>query len=196
MPISFGPKAYVPAPANANEVTVTTWNNQAVSLATAVSLDGSNRVSFAVSAPGRYKVSIKRAAFPGETHSFIEDITDDTMVDTQPNYARRVEKVTTNATSGTAATIPDPSSSSITNLTLTGTPCVLTFPTAVAGKSFTLALTQGAGGSKLVTWPASAKWAGGTAPTLSTVAAKTDVFEFTCIDGTNWFGRTVGIDIR
>jgi hypothetical protein len=195
MPVSFGPKAYVPAPASAGEVTVTTWDNQSVSLATAVSLDGSNQVSFAVNTPGRYKVNIKRAAFPGEVFSFIEDILDDTIRDTQPNYARRVEKVNTVATSGATQTIPDVTLSTISNITLSAN-CTLTFPTAAAGKSFRLALTQGSGGSKLVTWPASAKWAGGAAPTLSTVAAKTDVFEFVCIDGTNWYGHTVGIDIR
>lgn len=91
----------------------------------------------------------------------------------------------TNASAASAYTIPDPLLSSITNLTLTGN-VTITFPTAAAGKSFTLALTQDSTGSRTVTWPGTVKWSGGSAPTLTTTANKVDLFSFVSLDGTNW----------
>ena len=44
-----------------------------------------------------------------------------------------------------------------------------------------------------ITWPASVKWANGTAPTLSTTSGKTDIFSFfTYNGGTTWFAAIVG----
>ena len=62
---------------------------------------------------------------------------------------------------------------------------------AVSGKagSFTLIVTLS--GSPAIAWPASVKWSGGTAPTLTT--AGIDIFSFVTIDGgTNWFGFVAG----
>jgi hypothetical protein len=76
-------------------------------------------------------------------------------------------------------------------LTLTGN-CTYTFPTPVAGKSFTLVQKQDATGSRTVTWPASVDWPGATAPTLTATASKADKFVFTAIDGSNWLGSVAG----
>jgi hypothetical protein len=81
------------------------------------------------------------------------------------------------------------------DITLTAN-CALTFPTAARGKKIRLALRQDATGSRTVTWPVVVKWPGGTAPTLTTTASAVDLFEFTCINGTNWLGEVVGLDIR
>jgi len=75
-------------------------------------------------------------------------------------------------------------------LTLTGN-CTYTFPTPVAGKSFTLLQKQDGTGSRTVTWPATVKWPGGTAPTITATASKLDKFIFTS-DGTNWYGSNAG----
>lgn len=75
-------------------------------------------------------------------------------------------------------------------LTLTGN-CTFTFPTATAGKSFTLLLKQDGTGSRTATWPASVKWPGGTAPTITSTASKLDKYVFIS-DGTNWYGSTAG----
>jgi len=75
-------------------------------------------------------------------------------------------------------------------LTLTGN-CTFTFPTAKAGKSFTLFLKQDATGSRTATWPASVKWPSSTAPTITATASKGDKYVFTA-DGTYWWGSNAG----
>lgn len=60
-------------------------------------------------------------------------------------------------------------------------------PAGTAGAWYTLFLKQDATGSRTVTWPASVKWPGGSAPTLTLTAGKTDVFAL-FYDGTNHWG--------
>lgn len=93
------------------------------------------------------------------------------------------------ANTGTAYTV-DIAAGTVQILTLTGNATV-TFPTATAGKSFTLFLKQDAIGGRTVTWPASVKWPGGTAPTITSAASKTDKFVFTA-DGASWAGSSAG----
>jgi len=104
-----------------------------------------------------------------------------------------VENVNTVAASGAAQTIPDVTVDTVNAITLTAA-CTFTFPTVVAGKSFLLALKQDATGGRTATWPATVKWAGGTAPTLTATAAKTDIVAFACTDGASWFGTVVGMN--
>ncbi len=99
-----------------------------------------------------------------------------------------VENINTVVTSGTAQTIPDVTTSTINWITLTGD-CTLTFPAAVAGKDFLLGLVQDGSGSHVVIWPSSVKWAGGSAPGLTTTAGGIDVFSFACLDGISWLGN-------
>lgn len=80
---------------------------------------------------------------------------------------------------------------SVQILTLTGN-CTYTFPTPVAGQSFTLIQKQDATGSRTVTWPASVKWPASTAPTITSTASKADKFVFTAIDSSNWLGSVAG----
>lgn len=67
----------------------------------------------------------------------------------------------------------------------------------VSGKvgSLTLELQQDATGSRTVTWPASVKFAGSTAPTLSTGANELDVFVlYTRTAGATYHLGVVGLD--
>ena len=58
--------------------------------------------------------------------------------------------------------------------------------------SFTLKIIQDST-ARTITWPATVRWAGGTAPTLTTTANGVDVFVFYTIDGgTNYYGFTAG----
>lgn len=56
---------------------------------------------------------------------------------------------------------------------------------ARTGMRLVVHVTQDATGSRTLAWPGVVKFAGGSAPTLSTAAGKVDVFSFS-YDGTNW----------
>ena len=71
-------------------------------------------------------------------------------------------------------------------LTLTGN-ATLTFSGAIAGARYILELTQDSTGSRTVAWP-TIRWQGGSAPTLTATAAKTDLIVL-IYDGSNWFGQ-------
>ena len=68
---------------------------------------------------------------------------------------------------------------------------------ATGSSGFALKVTQDSGGSGFtVTWPASVKWPGGTAPELTATASKSDVFVFTTDDaGASFVGLVAGKDI-
>ena len=74
--------------------------------------------------------------------------------------------------------------------TLTGsTPCTFTMPTATAGKSFILKLTQSAANMTTATFTG-VKFSGGTAPTITATASAVDLISFIA-DGTSWFGSAI-----
>ena len=68
---------------------------------------------------------------------------------------------------------------------------------ATGSSGFSLRVTQDSGGSGFtVTWPATVKWPGGTAPELTATGDKSDVFIFTTDDGgTSFVGLVAGKDI-
>ena len=100
-----------------------------------------------------------------------------------------VREVPTVAGSNSAYTI-NIANGTLFDLTLTNN-CALTFPAATAGRQFTLLLNQDATGGRDVTWPSTVRWAGGTAPTITAAAGKTDMFSFLA-DGTYWLGCVSG----
>ncbi len=65
-------------------------------------------------------------------------------------------------------------------------------PASGSGGSFTLIFTAD-GTPRSVTWPAAIKWAGGTAPTITSAIGKVDSFAFFTSDGgTSWQGYVGG----
>ena len=113
------------------------------------------------------------------------------------------ETCVANATSGSTDTI-DLTDGNVHNVTLTAN-CTFTFsnpPASGTSGSFTLFLNQDGTGSRTATWPAGngtstpkVIWAGGTAPTLTTTASRTDILVFTTIDGgMKWYGAVSGQD--
>lgn len=112
-------------------------------------------------------------------------------VPSQSSTSGTTELVSTVSASGAAVTLVDVTQATIHYVTLTAN-CTFTFPDTTPGASFTLVLVQDGTGSRTVTWPAAVKWAGGTAPTLTTTASKRDVFSFMCADGSTWIGFTAG----
>jgi hypothetical protein len=92
-------------------------------------------------------------------------------------------KQTVAASGGTVAV--SFASGNIIDMTLTAS-TTLTFAGHVVG-TYIFELIQGGSGSYTITWPASVKWSGGTAPTLTTTVGKTDIVTL-FHDGTNFFG--------
>jgi len=81
-------------------------------------------------------------------------------------------------------------------LTLTGSPVVVTLTSPASGlfRQLTVYLVQDATGARLVTWPGSVRWGTVGVPTLSVVAAKTDVVRLTTVDGgVTWLAVSGGL---
>lgn len=99
--------------------------------------------------------------------------------------------VTTNSTATTTLNLAN---GNVFNITLVGN-TTLAFSGATNGKACAVSvyLTQDAGGTNVVTFPASVKWAGGTEPTLTLTGNATDILVFETLNGgTTWFGSLVG----
>jgi len=69
------------------------------------------------------------------------------------------------------------------------TPCTFTMPTATAGTSFILRLTQAATSMTTATFTG-VKWAGGTAPTITATASAVDIISFIAV-GSTWYGSAI-----
>lgn len=81
----------------------------------------------------------------------------------------------------------DTNSGNFATLTLGGNRTLAAPTNLKNGGSYVLILKQDATGTRTVTWNAVFKWAGGTAPTLTTTASATDILTFIS-DGTNLYG--------
>ncbi len=88
----------------------------------------------------------------------------------------------------TAATTIDFASGDIIPLTLTAS-TTLTLSNPITGLFYFIKAVQDATGSRVITGPATLKWSGGIAPTLTTTAAKIDLIVLWW-DGTNYFGTS------
>jgi len=113
-----------------------------------------------------------------------ETLTNKTL--TNPTVTNYVE-TPYSANSSTAITLAL-TNGTVQIITLTGN-ATITMPTATSGKSFIMFLKQDATGSRTVTW-STVKWAGGTAPTITSTASRQDILSFFA-DGTNWYGVVV-----
>lgn len=117
------------------------------------------------------------------TYTGTETLTNKTL--TNPTVTNYVESVVAIGNSGTSQTLAL-TNGTVQTVTMTGN-CTFTMPTNVAGKSFILIAVQDGTGSRTATFT-SVKWAGGTAPTLTTTATTgRDILTFVA-DGTNWYG--------
>jgi len=92
-----------------------------------------------------------------------------------------------NGNSGSSKTI-DWTAGNKQKITLTDN-CAFTFTNPAGPCNVILKVIQDSTGSRTVSWPASVKWAGGTAPTLTTTANAVDIVSF-YYDGTNYYGTS------
>lgn len=89
------------------------------------------------------------------------------------------------------ATVTFDLSTSLHTVTLGGNR-TLALSNETVGQTFVIRLVQDGTGSRTVTWFTTIKWAGGSAPTLTTTADKTDVFGFICTSAGNYDGFIIG----
>ncbi len=111
---------------------------------------------------------------------------------TKPTVQGSVPAVTTDA--DTATITFNMAASNIHAVTLGGNRTLAVSNVSV-GQCFMIELIQGTGGSKTVTWFSTIKWAGGSAPTLTTTAGKKDTFGFRCTASGQYDGYIVGQNI-
>ena len=105
---------------------------------------------------------------------------------TNPTITNYVETLQAVGTVGSTSTLSLTSGTLLTATLTASTPCTFTMPTATAGKSFILKLTQASSGMTTATFT-SVKWTGGTIPTITATASAVDIISFVS-DGTNWYG--------
>ncbi len=74
----------------------------------------------------------------------------------------------------------------VQSMTLSSDP-ILTFSNGQAGGKYDLILNQDATGGRVVTWPGSVIWSGGSEPVLTTSASSTDILSF-IYDGARYLG--------
>ena len=127
--------------------------------------------------------------FPSATDTIVnlgstQTLTAKTLTNpTVTNYTETLQAVGTVGASSTLAL----TTGTVLTATLTAsTPCTFTMPTATAGKSFILILTQAATGMTTATFTG-VKYPGGTAPTITATASAVDTISFVA-NGTSWFG--------
>jgi hypothetical protein len=97
--------------------------------------------------------------------------------------------------SSVATTTLDFSYSNIHSLTLSSATTTLSFSNPVAGQSLIIRLGQDGTGGRIVVFPSTIYWAGGTAPTLTSTASKTDCFGFLCTASGYYDGYFVGYNL-
>jgi hypothetical protein len=174
-------------------ITSATWNGVAIAAnrggtgiannsASTITISGAFGTTFTVS--GTTAVTLPTTGTLA-TLAGTETFTNKTL--TNPTVTNYVETLYS-ANTSTAITV-DLANGTVQNLTLTGN-ATITMPTAVAGKSFIIILSQDATGSRTVTW-STVSWPSATAPTITSTASKKDIFSFFS-NGTSWFGTTIG----
>lgn len=157
---------------------------------TGVEVPGTGYVQLDGSTSGSVKLQVPAVAgsntitVPAATGTLI---TSSSPAITNPTITNYTETYYNIGTVTTTATI-DLTNGTVQTLTLTAsTTCTVTMPSASASKSFILLVRQAAStGNGAVTW-ATVKWGTSGTPTVTTTAAKMDIFTFVS-DGVNWYG--------
>jgi hypothetical protein len=105
-------------------------------------------------------------------------------------FANYTEKINDIGNTGTASTINLSNGSFVTAILNSNTTFTFNVGIATGASSFALFLTNDSTPGRTITWPISVVWPGGTVPTRTTTANKTDVYTFfTLNNGSTWYGN-------
>jgi hypothetical protein len=124
-----------------------------------------------------------------------------TMAFINSTFAGYQENMWTNSSLSGSVSLNSLTDVHVANMTLIGNVTISAMPGAlgggVDGRNFSMVVKQDATGGRTMAFPASVKWPGGTAPTLSTGANAIDVLSFVSYDnGTTWLGFVGGQDFQ
>ena len=103
--------------------------------------------------------------------------------------------VTAYTPAGAATATLDVSQANIHHITMPAGNITIAISNETVGQCFMIEILQDATGSRTVTWFTTIKWAGGSAPTLTTTGAKRDTFGFRVTGTDTYDGFTVGLNI-
>lgn len=81
------------------------------------------------------------------------------------------------------------------NITMPAGNITIALSNAAVGQCFTIRILQDGVGSRTVTWFATIRWSGGSAPTLTTTGAKADMFGFVVTGAGTYDGFVIGQNI-
>ena len=153
-----------------------------ITLGGSLTTTGAFASTFAVS--GAYTYTLPAATDTLVNLGSSQTLTSKTL--TNPTITNYVETLQAIGTVGASSSLALTTGTVLTATLTASTPCTFTMPTATAGKSFILKLTQAATGMTTATFTG-VKWPGGTAPTITATASAVDIISFVA-DGTNWYG--------
>jgi hypothetical protein len=128
----------------------------------------------------------------GQLLKVIYDGTNFQLVSTLPSSASPVTNYAP-APAGTATL--DLSVSKRNTITMPAGNITVALSNVTVGDIFTIDITQDGTGSRTVTWFSTIRWAGGSAPTLTTTASKRDTFGFVCTGSGTYDGYVIGFNI-
>ena len=86
-------------------------------------------------------------------------------------------------------------STSLHQMTMGASISSMTVTNETVGQTFVIRLVQGGAGSYTAAWFTTIKWAGGSAPTLTTTVGKADVFGFIVTSAGNYDGFIIGMNL-
>ena len=120
---------------------------------------------------------------------FISDVVDDTSPELGGELDAGAHSIgfTAQTATGDGATTIDWKLGNKFEFTFGAQNDTFTFTAPTNPGNFVLKMIQDGTGSRTATWPATVKWPGGTAPTLTTTASAVDIISFYW-DGTNYYG--------